>query len=228
MARDGSSAVKAFDRIAPVERESTASIVATRIRDAVIDGSFGPGMQLSEAQLADRLGISRGPVREAMQRLIQEGLLRAERHRGVFVIELGPDDVRDVYLARATTERTAVSLLLRRGDRRAIAELEALVDELEAASRSGEWSRVADLDLAFHERLVAATGSKRLIRMFRTLMAETRMCLTGLESGYAVWEDLADEHKAIVAAMHAADEERALALLDAHFESALRDLGAAG
>src|SRR4051794_22187249 len=95
---------EAFEVLDPVQRDSTPSIIAARIRDAVIDGTFPPGMQLSEAHIASRLGVSRGPVREALQRLIQEGLLRAERHRGVFVIELGIADVRDLYLARAAVE----------------------------------------------------------------------------------------------------------------------------
>lgn len=215
---------KGFDSLAPVERDSTASIIAGRIRDAIIDGSFPPGMQLSEAHLADRLSVSRGPVREAMQRLIQEGLLRAVRHRGVFVIELGPDDVRDVYLARAAIERTAVSILVQAGDRAALDALATRLREMEQAIETSDWSAVADLDLRFHETLVDATGSMRLARMFRTLMAETRMCLTALESGYPNWRDLAEEHAAILAAMRAGDEALALERLAAHYDAAIADL----
>ncbi|MDQ3150864.1 MAG: GntR family transcriptional regulator, partial [Actinomycetota bacterium] len=84
----------------PVSRESTAAIIAERLRDAIMRGVFPPGTQLGEVDLAGRLGVSRGPLREAMQRLVQEGLLRGERHRGLFVIDLGLADVRDVYAAR--------------------------------------------------------------------------------------------------------------------------------
>lgn len=213
-----------FDSLEPVERETTPSIIADRIREAIIDGAFPPAMQLSEVGLAERLGVSRGPVREAMQRLIQEGLLRNERHRGVFVIELGPDDVDDIYRARGAIERTAVALLLERSDEVAFAALETQLAAMERAAQTGKWSALADLDLRFHESLVAATGSKRLVRMFRTLLAETRMCVMGLEAGYPVWADLVNEHRAIVEAMRRGDEAEVLGLLDAHFRSAVRDL----
>ncbi|MDQ4117438.1 MAG: GntR family transcriptional regulator, partial [Actinomycetota bacterium] len=104
--------------IEPVSRRSTAEIVADRIRTAIMRGTFGPGTQLGEVDLASRLGVSRGPLREAMQRLVAEGLLRSERHRGLFVRELGADDVRDVYIARTAVERAAALLVLA-GDRAA-------------------------------------------------------------------------------------------------------------
>ena len=103
----------------PVSRRSTAEIVADRIRAAIMRGTFAPGTQLGEVDLANRLGVSRGPLREAMQRLVAEGLLRSERHRGLFVRELGPDDVRDVYLARTAVERAAALKVLE-GDRAAV------------------------------------------------------------------------------------------------------------
>src|SRR4051812_50047153 len=75
-------------------------------------GVFAPGTQLGEAELAARFEVSRGPLREAMQRLVQEGLLRGERHRGLFVIDLSASDVRDIYLARLAIERTACQLIM--------------------------------------------------------------------------------------------------------------------
>src|SRR5205085_9265531 len=78
----------AFENLQPLALETAPERIADQVRASVLDGSLAPGTQLTEVQLAERLGVSRGPVREAMQRLIQEGLLRAERHRGVFVMEL--------------------------------------------------------------------------------------------------------------------------------------------
>jgi DNA-binding GntR family transcriptional regulator len=190
-----------------------------------MDGSFTPGTQLGEAQLAERLGMSRGPVREAMQRLIQEGLLRAERHRGVFVVELDDNDVADIYLARRAIEGTALTLLCQRPpDDEAFPQIEAVIDAMEAAAERGNWSDMADLDLQFHETVVAMTGSKRLIRMFRTLMAETRMCLTELESGYAVWRDLVGEHRALLDLARRGEVDALLVAFQQHLESAVRDL----
>lgn len=214
-----------FDELEPVALESAASLIADQIRRRIMDGSFAPGTQLGEVQLAERLGMSRGPVREAMQRLIQEGLLRAERHRGVFVVELDDDDIADIYLARRAIEGTALMLLSQRPAGDAVfARIEALVEQMERAAEGGRWADMADLDLQFHETIVAATGSKRLVRMFRTLMAETRMCLTELESGYAVWRDLVGEHRALLGLARRGEIDELLIAFQQHLDSAVADL----
>lgn len=214
-----------FDELEPLALESAASLIADQIRRRIMDGSFAPGTQLGEVQLAERLGMSRGPVREAMQRLIQEGLLRAERHRGVFVVELDDEDIADIYLARRAIEGTALTLLTQRSaDDAVFARIEALVEEMETAAERGRWADMADLDLQFHETIVAATGSKRLVRMFRTLMAETRMCLTELESGYAVWRDLVGEHRTLLGLARRGEIDELLPAFQQHLDSAVADL----
>jgi DNA-binding GntR family transcriptional regulator len=216
---------RGFDELEPVALESAASIIADQIRHRIMDGSFAPGTQLGEVQLSERLGMSRGPVREAMQRLIQEGLLRAERHRGVFVVELDDDDIADIYLARRAIEGTALILLCARpADDVVFGRIEAVIDVMEAAAERHNWTDMADLDLQFHETVVAVTGSKRLIRMFRTLMAETRMCLTELESGYAVWRDLVGEHRILLDLARRGEVEQLLVAFQQHLDSAVRDL----
>ncbi|MFW6091992.1 MAG: GntR family transcriptional regulator, partial [Actinomycetota bacterium] len=156
----------------PVSRSTTAPIVADRIRTGIMDGTFPPGAQLGEANLAEQLGVSRGPIREALQRLIQEGLLYSEPHRGVFVSRLDGDDIEDIYLARGAVERAAVRVLLDRGEPEALAGLERLLERMAKAAQRDRWNAVADLDLQFHETLVAASGSERLVRMFSTLIVE--------------------------------------------------------
>src|SRR3954452_21222390 len=174
--RRGRTNVTQFDALEPLQRETTSSIIANRIRKAIVDGSLPAGMQLGEVMLAQQLSVSRGPVREAMQRLIQEGLIRKEPNRGLFVIELDEQDVRDIYLARRTIERTAIAMLTASRDQPTIDALAAMIEDMEKAADSDDWSAVADLDLGFHELLVESTKSKRLVRMFKTLTAETRMC----------------------------------------------------
>src|SRR5699024_720401 len=93
------------DLFEPLSRPSTPELLAERLREAITRGRLTPGRQLGEASLATQFEVSRGPLREAMQRLVAEGLLRSERHRGIFVVELTDDDVRDVYRARKTIER---------------------------------------------------------------------------------------------------------------------------
>lgn len=214
--------------LTPIARESTASIIATQLRDAIVRGAIRAGSQLSEADLALQFGVSRGPLREAMQRLVQEGIVRSERNRGLFVIVLDDDDVDDIYTARSAVEGAALSLTLRRDGARATASLTAVCEEMRAAAGRGDGQGVSDADLRFHETLVAEAGSQRLARMHRTLLVETRMCLTALEESLRLPSDIVDEHQEIVRAMQDGDQARALQLLDAHMDDARARLSRGG
>jgi DNA-binding GntR family transcriptional regulator len=219
--RPGPPPSLSLTEIEPVNRESTAAIIARQLREAIMSGSLPPGAQLAETELAAQFQVSRGPLREAMQRLVSEGLLRSERHRGLFVIDLEPDDVHDIYGARLAIERAAVLRVLR-GERAGVADdLTAIVREMAFAADGAE---VSEADVRFHETLVAASGSKRLQRMARTLLIETRMCLSALGRTYSDNQERVTEHQRITDAIRAGDQETALSLLEAHMEDAVQRL----
>ncbi|WIY06038.1 GntR family transcriptional regulator [Amycolatopsis mongoliensis] len=211
--------------IEPVSRESTAAVIARQLRDAIMTGALPPGTQLGETELASRFQVSRGPLREAMQHLVSEGLLRSERHRGLFVIDLEPGDVYDIYAARSAIERAAMIRAVRGGERERIADvLERTVAEMATAASEDDPTALSTADLRFHEALINASGSKRLVRMARTLLIETRMCLTALQSTYQRVEERVEEHTKLIQALRDGDEETALALLDSHMEDAVQRL----
>jgi DNA-binding GntR family transcriptional regulator len=212
------------DHLGRISRESTASVIARQLRDAIIHGSFRPGAQLGEAELAARLGVSRGPLREAMQRLVQEGLLRSEPNRGLFVIELTADDVHDIYLARTAIERAAIAALLDGDPVRSAAVLAKAHAGLARAAKRDDAKAVSDADLGFHQALVAEARSPRLRRMHDTLLAETRMCLAALELADYAPADVVAEHGAIVEAIRTRDRRRIERLLTSHADDALRRL----
>ena len=210
--------------IEPVGRESTASLIARQLREAIMNGSLQPGAQLGEADLAACFEVSRGPLREAMQRLVSEGLLRSERHRGLFVIDLDADDVHNIYAARTAVERAAAIKVLR-GDRETVAaELDETVAAMAAAAEDDDPSALSEADLRFHETLIAASGSNRLMRMARTLLIETRMCLSLLQGTYQSPDERVVEHNHIIDAIRHGDEEAVLHLLQAHMDDAVQRL----
>lgn len=209
-----------FPTLEPVPRQATSSLVASAIRDSIVDGSFPAGTQLTEVHLAEQLQVSRGPVREAFQRLIQEGLLISEPHRGVFVVSLDATDVDDIYLARRAIEREAARQLLLRDDLGAVRRLDDLVKEMAVAARAGAWSAIAEVDLAFHEALVDESGSDRLRRMYATLLVETRLCLAGLRDAQPDPKQLVAEHRGLVRALRSGDEAEVLRRVDAHLDRA--------
>ena len=209
----------------PVQRRSTAAIVADQLRSAIMYGSLPPGSQMGEAELANRLGVSRGPLREAMQRLVQEGLLHSEPHRGLFVTSLEAEDVQDIYLARLAVERAACERIVRTHRVEAVAELTAAQVRIVGAVDRGDPEELAAADQEFHETLVRVSGSPRLQRMARTLLVEKRMCLTALQDKYqADAEALVQEHQGIVDALEAGDEQLVVRRLEEHMNDALERL----
>jgi DNA-binding GntR family transcriptional regulator len=207
--------------ITPVAQQSTASLIAQKLRMAIGSGELPPGVQLVEAELASELGVSRGPLREGIQRLTQEGLLAEIRNRGVFVVEMTPSDVRDLYLARTAVEQAAMQEILDRDAGAAATELLAAVQTMARAARRKDVAAVSEADIAFHERLVALAASPRLTRMHQTLIIETRMCIHALEPTYALFDDRVSEHRAIAEALNRRDQARAVRLLRAHMSDAM-------
>jgi DNA-binding GntR family transcriptional regulator len=212
----------AENRLQPLRLRSTPELIADRIRAGILDGTFAPQSQLAEVELARELQVSRGPVREAMQRLIQEGLLRSERNRGVFVVELDDDDARDIYVARAAVEKAAAVRVARRADPDDLAALDAVMDRLVAAVENS-WADVVEIDMEFHSTIIERCRSERLQRMFRTLVAETKLCLVRLEEFYPDKASVVTEHQDILEAIRSGDEALVRQLIDHHMdESAAR------
>jgi DNA-binding GntR family transcriptional regulator len=202
-------------------QESTPSIIADKLRQAIGHGELKPGAQLGEAELARRFGVSRGPVREAMQRLTQEGLLVPIRNRGLFVRDMTPDDVRDMYLAREAIERAAARKVLDGDHVAAGDDLLQIVDQMSAAGTPAE---VSELDIAFHERLLQLARSPRLSRVHQTFITETRMCIHALDESYAKSEVRDKEHRSLANAIRAGDGELTDRLLIAHMDDAIARL----
>ncbi len=212
-------------RIRPLAQRSAPGLIAEMIRNAVAAGEFEPGEQLREERLAEQLGVSRGPVREAFQRLIQEGLLRSELNRGVFVKELDAARIADIYLVRTALERCAGEVIIANSDGEATTRLQVLVDEMASAEQVGDQQELIRLDLEFHQALVAASGSDRLEQLFSTLIYEVGMCLAALGSTANRREvHVAGEHLAILEAVKDGDVVRLGKAVSDHSNSATETL----
>jgi DNA-binding GntR family transcriptional regulator len=213
------------DHLKPIPRVPTSTLIADRLREAIMSGDFAQGDQVAEAHLADQLGVSHGPLREAMQRLVQEGLLESVPHRGLFVVTLSDDDIRDIYTARLAVETAAALQIMARPDVEVSARrLDRAVQRLSAAAERGAPRALGEADAAFHEVLVHESGSPRLQRMASTLLVETRMCLAALADTYWAPDDLAQEHAVIVDAIRAGDRDAAVEVMRAHMHDAVERL----
>lgn len=208
----------------PVDRETTPSIIARRLRDAISHGQIAPGTRLAEMQLAREFGVSRGPLREAMQRLTQEGLLHSIRNHGLFVIELTEDDVRDIYVARTAVDCAAAAQVLLRDHTAARARLWSVIEQMALAAEKQDVAGIGRADLEFHEVLVRLSESARLIRIHQTLLTETQMCVIALEGTYPETDDRVPEHKGIADAIGDGDAKKVTGLIVAHMDDAVARL----
>lgn len=208
----------------PVVQESTPSLIASQVREAIAQGRIPPGSQLHESALASQLGVSRGPLREGLQRLTQEGLLVSHRNRGLFLIELSPENIRDMYLAREGIERTAAAHVHRLDPDPVRAELLVAVEQMNRAAGSGDVVAVSEADVRFHEAMVAGARSPRLQRAHETVLTETRMCIRALEPTYADPQTRVTEHRAIAESFVEGGAARTDELLVDHMADALERL----
>lgn len=207
-----------------LERTSTVHLVAQELRKAILAGDLPVGGPIGEVEIAAQLGVSRGPLREAAQRLVQEGLLVSIPGRGMRVRRIGPDEVPDLYEARLAVEAHAARRLAQRPDRVQIAELEACLARLVSVSEGDEAVPIGDADIAFHRELVRLVGSERLSATIGTLLAETRIASLSEPDGYQVVREVSPTYRELIDAIAAGDGEAAVDALSRQFEAAVARL----
>ena len=208
-----------------VPKRTLSSVITAQVRDRILDGTFPPGTQMNEVELATRFATSRGPVREALQRLVQDGLLLSAPHKGITVRAMTADDLDDLYFARAALERAAVIRLTERGAPAALlAALDQDVRRMALAIEQHRWVDVSAADLSFHRHVVDAVGSERLSAMYGMLADQTWLGLNIMLGTYKGRTDLVDEHAELLALLGAGDREALLCALDKHFGDAITTL----
>lgn len=215
------------DGLSALEGRPTSVLIANQLRERIIDGSFHPGEQIREASLVEKLQVSRGPVREALQRLSQEGLLVSHRNRGVFVLELTEADVAEIYAAREAIELAAARALLALPKGVIAPTVKALgriVGKMGPLVEAKDWRTLAELDLSFHIAFVKSAKNSRLSRIYSTLAAESRICIVNLEGSYPHADALVNEHQQLVDLLEAGDAHALLEAISGHMERAVNDL----
>lgn len=210
--------------LSPVTRPSTVDLIAVELRNAIYSGALPVGSPIREVELAGQLGVSRGPFREAAQRLVQEGLLHATPGRGVRVVRIDHDRIRALYEARISVETTAAPLAVERATTAQAAAVRAAHDELVAAEHSQDARRVGDADLNVHWTIVAASGNPWLVRWMTTLIVEVRIASFSVSDEYAVRKDAAESHADIVERFEARDAPGLVTAIRTNLDAAVARL----
>jgi DNA-binding GntR family transcriptional regulator len=158
--------------VGPARRRVLADEVADAIRDAIFAGRIDLGQRLVEEDLASGLNVSRGPVREALVRLSQEGLVHTERHRGATVAELGLDEVNEIYSLRTALERLAAEWLCRNATQGDFTKMAEVLRQFDKLAHPLTRSAVAGLDVAFHDAVYQAAHHERLYQAWLALRSQ--------------------------------------------------------
>lgn len=174
----------------------------------ILDGQFSSGAKLTESTLATQLGVSRGPVREALRMLEESGLVRTEKNRGVFVRDVPIEEALEIFELRAVMDQYVGRKLAQTVSAIQIKELRQYVDEMEQATKAGNVQDYHRLNLGFHDRLLELTGNSKFSATYRKLVNELslfrRQNLTS--ESMTIYSR---EHRQIVKAIAARDADAA-------------------
>ena len=203
----------------PQESTSTEKAEA-QIRDWILDGSLPAGTRLNEVEIATRLSLSRGPVREAIQRLLGEGFLDSIRYRGVFVRVFTPRELRDLYEARIALESYAARLACERLSKEEADGLLTLLSQTDAYLSAAE-DRPYPTQFDLHATLVRLTNNPRLVKSFGEIMRLIQIARGRSARVPSRATDALREHQAIIEAVVAGDARQAQELMITHLHRAM-------
>jgi len=195
--------------IALLQSSSLASVVQSELERMILGGELVPGDKLTETALAARLGVSRGPLREAFRMLEEAGLVRTEKNRGVTVRDLPVAEAIEIFDLRATMDEWVGRRLAESIAPAALKEIRNLVDRMELAVKARDAAAYHRLNLAFHDRLVELAGNGKLTSIYRKLVKELSLFRRmNLEAG-GLMPTSVSEHRQIVRAIASGDAEAA-------------------
>lgn len=191
-------------------------IVYEQLKMQILTGRIVPGTRMMEVELADEMGVSRTPVREAIRKLEKEGLVTIEPRRGAYASDISVKDMVDTLEVREDLEALATALAAQRMTPEQIEELERITEGYSEAIRNSDTEKIISFDEQFHRHIVAGTGNKTLMQLSEIVQE------LGLRFRYLYYDDFSRyenmpvEHKQIIEAITAGDVEAARKTADNH------------
>lgn len=202
--------------IALLQSSSLTSVVQQEIERAILQGEYAPGSKLIEAALAQKMGVSRGPVREAFRMLEEAGLVRNEKNRGVFVRDIPVGEAVEIFDLRAAMDELVGRRLATSITPAQLKEIRKLVDAMEQAVKAADAYNYHLLNLRFHDRLVEMAGNSKLTAIYRKLIKELSLFRRlNLADGWLL-PIAANEHREIIKAIRSGDPDAAGRAMFAH------------
>lgn len=202
-------------------RERAPEQVTSRLREAITSGALRPGDRLLQAELAEQLGVSRMPVREALRRLEAEGLVELQPYRGALVANLSSVELQEIYEIRATLETLALRLGVPSMDATALEKMEATLHRMDTETDSLVWLA---LNTEFHTHLYKSAGRRLLLEHIESLRNKSDRFLRLFASHRNRIDQAQGEHWTIFRACQERDAQTACRLLQEHLQSTITSL----
>ena len=205
-------------KLPPVSSNGLSDGAYRALRKAILRGELRPGNWLVESVIAEHMQISRGPIREALKRLRQEGLVKEVPRKGKQVTVLTEGDVRELHVLRALFEGHAVRLLCTAGRRQtAMIRLQRTLVRMRKAALAGNMAQFSQMDFAFHQEIMISAGMPRLYQLWSSLNGLLFIwLLTVQDSVRRLLEEVLNDHLNVVKAVAAGDEPLAEQLVRDH------------
>lgn len=204
---------------------SSADFAKRRLREAIVSGEFPPGDRLVEATLAQRLGLSRGPIRDALRDLAGEGLVVLRRNRGAVVTEIRVEDVLEVYAMRAVLGPLALRQLMSSSEARAslVQQLKVYLRTAKSKEAQADQRVLVEADSAFQTAIARASGLRRIADVFAETSAEAKFFVSALRVRYQDTKLIVAELEQLAAAITAGDLVTAERIWQARFRRAAQE-----
>lgn len=167
-----SAGVPGTEAIALVQSRSLPMLVQQELERIILAGDLPAGSKLNEAAIAERLGVSRGPVREAFRALEESGLVRLEKNRGVFVRQIPVEEADEIYELRAVLDEFVGRRLAQTAVPEHVRELRGHIERMEKAAAKGDVAAYLAVNVSFHDRMVELAGNAKLLVTYRRLVNE--------------------------------------------------------
>ena len=202
------------------EHKQLWQTVSDQLRDEILDGRLVAGSRLVETELAERFGVSRGPVRDALAELARAGLAVDLPRRGTFVSSLTEDDLCEVYVIRRAIEEAAVELAIERATDEDLAAMYVALEAVEAAYAGGDLATAWEADMAFHRSYCRLSGNGRLVALFDELASQTVLLMrtTVAKRRSLGWTPPVEFHRHIADAIRARDRAAAVEAVGHHYQ----------
>jgi DNA-binding GntR family transcriptional regulator len=196
-------------RLSKIAQRPMRERVVDSLRNAILDGKFAPGERLIEAELARELGVSRGPVRDAMRVLAAEGIVELNPYKSAAVAQLTPEDILEILDLRMMLEGYAARRAATMSSDQEIAHLRSVFDEMQDLACGRELSALVKKDMEFHENVCRLSRSSRLLQVWRLFAGQIEMFLNLSDKVYMNAEVIAQMHAKEMVAIESRDPDRA-------------------